>query len=110
MAQPCSGCSPVKECDASSTQLSVISGILEGGIQQRLTVTHRTARIALQHRPSRLDGSGSSASGLTFFSHCLERDSSELCGQPCLRLGNKRGIFAILAGLLLELSSSGVNN
>lgn len=39
MAQPCSGCSLVKECDASSTQLSVILGILEGGIQQWLTVT-----------------------------------------------------------------------
>lgn len=110
MAQPCSGCSLVKECDASSTQLSVILGILEGGIQQWLTVTHRTARIAPQHRPSRPDGSSSSGSGLTFFSHCLERDSSELCGQPCLRLGNKRRIFAMLAGLLLELSSSGVNN
>jgi len=95
MAQPCSGCSLVKECDASSTQLSVILGILEGGIQQWLTVTHRTARIALQHRPSRLDG----ANGLTFFSHCLERDSSELCGQPCLRLGNKRRIFAIAGWL-----------
>lgn len=41
--------------------------------------------------------------GLTFFSHCLKRDSRELCGQVCLRLGNKRGIFALLAGLLLEL-------
>lgn len=59
--------------------------------------------IVLQHRFGRLDGSCYRGSGLTFFSHCLERDSRELCGQVRLRLWNKRGVFALLAGFLLEL-------
>lgn len=49
--------------------------------------------MALQHHCHRLDGSCSRGAGLTFFSHCVKRDSGELCGQVCLRLGNKRGIF-----------------
>lgn len=59
--------------------------------------------MALQHRSHRLDGSCWRGAGLTFFSHCVKRDSGELCGQVYLRLANKRGIFALLAGLLLEL-------
>lgn len=59
--------------------------------------------MALQHRSLRLDGSCWRGAGLTFFSHCVKRDSGELCGQVCLRLANKRGIFALLADLLLEL-------
>lgn len=54
--------------------------------------------MALQHHSLRLDGSCWRGAGLTFFSHCVKRDSGELCGQVRLRLGNKRGIFALLAG------------
>lgn len=127
-ARLCSRCSPVRERDACGAEPSevlvqgrdgpkaagvpAVPGEADGshgirswarGRGKAGTDAQERSRIVLQHRSGRLDGSGSGGSGLTFFSHCLERDSSELCGQACLRLGNKRGIFAILAGLLLEL-------